>query len=311
MNALEQFHFMRPLYLLLIPLATFLWWGHRRLQDPLRGWRGVIDGSLLNALVVGGDQIRLWRCHALWVGWVLAIVAIAGPTWRPEPSPFGDDPAPVMVLLRAADSMDLTDMMPSRMERAQLKVVDLATQRKGQPMGLIAYAGSAHLVLPPTRDTSVVASMAAEISPAIMPKAGDNLGAALRLAGRTMGEGAGSVVVIADDAPVMMQQTLQGIAAELGFPISILAIAQVDTPELDHLRKAASVLSASVTLMTSNSEDVAFVIRRAANTPVPISAAGTEQRWADMGWWIVPLLVIMSLSVFRRVNNTNLVESGA
>ena len=105
-----------------------------------------------------------------------------------------------MVVLRAGESMDLDDMLPSRMERARLKVADFATARKGQPMGLIAYAGSAHLVLPPTRDTSIVASMAAEISPEIMPKLGDDLAAALQLADRTLGDTRGTVVVVADDA---------------------------------------------------------------------------------------------------------------
>ena len=62
---------------------------------------------------------------------------------------------------------------------ARLKIADFAAERTGQPLGLVAYAGSAHLVLPPTRDTSVVATMAAEISPAIMPKRGDDLAGAL------------------------------------------------------------------------------------------------------------------------------------
>ena len=61
--------------------------------------------------------------------------------------------------------MESPDPAPSRIERAHLKIADLADIRKGQPLGLIAYAGSSHLVLPPTRDTAVVAQMAAEISP--------------------------------------------------------------------------------------------------------------------------------------------------
>ena len=120
----------------------------------------------------------------LLVGWLLAVVAVAGPTWRLEPSPFADDATPLMILLKADISMETPDPAPSRLERARLKIADLAAARKGQPLGLIAYAGSAHLVLPPTRDTAVVAQMAAEISPEIMPVPGDRLDLALRKAAR-------------------------------------------------------------------------------------------------------------------------------
>ena len=89
-----------------------------------------------------------------------------------------------MLVLKAGETMDLADLAPSRMERARLKIADFAAERKGQPLGLVAYAGSAHLVLPPTRDTSVVAAMAAEISPAVMPEPGDDLAQSLT-AGRT------------------------------------------------------------------------------------------------------------------------------
>ena len=41
--------------------------------------------------------------------------------------------------------------------------------------GLIAYAGSAHLVLPPTTDGTVVTTMASALAPDVMPRQGDAL----------------------------------------------------------------------------------------------------------------------------------------
>ena len=172
MNGLGDFHFIRPLWLLLLPAVVGLWWIAISTSDALRGWRLIMDAELLAAMTVGRDRPQRIQHILPLVGWILAVIAIAGPTWRPEPSPFADDPAPVMILLRAGESMNRTDLAPSRMERARLKVADFAKLRKGQPMGLIAYAGSAHLVLPPTRDTSIVADMAAEISPDLMPAPG-------------------------------------------------------------------------------------------------------------------------------------------
>ena len=171
---LESFHFLRPAALLLAPVVVVVWWLWQRRSDPLRGWRAQIDPELLGALADHrkSDPNRRWP---VLVAWLLAVVAAAGPSWRPEPSPFSEDATPLVILLKADLSMDTPDPAPSRMERAHLKIRDLATARKGQPLGLVAYAGSAHLVLPPTRDTAAVATMATEITPDIMPEPGDRL----------------------------------------------------------------------------------------------------------------------------------------
>jgi hypothetical protein len=94
MNILGDFHFIRPAWLLLAPVAAWIWWLTRRSQDPLRGWRSVIAPPLLEALTVGKNTRRRWRGAGLLVAWLLAVLAVAGPTWRPEPSPFADDPVP-------------------------------------------------------------------------------------------------------------------------------------------------------------------------------------------------------------------------
>ncbi len=181
-----DFHFIRPLWLLLAPVAVALWWLWRREADPLRGWRRQLAPELLEALVVGRSRRQRWQGGSLLVAWLLGVVAVAGPTWQLEPSPFADDATPLMILLKADASMEQSDLEPSRLERARLKIADLAAARRGQPLGLIAYAGSAHLVLPPTRDTAIVASMAAEIAPGIMPEPGDRLDLALALAQRVL-----------------------------------------------------------------------------------------------------------------------------
>ena len=218
MNSLADFHFIRPAWLLLAPVVIGIWWLARQSQDPLRGWRAMMDPELLAALTVGRAGRDRWRGAGLLAAWLLAVVAAAGPTWRPEPSPFADDPVPIMLVLKANETMEQADLMPNRMERARLKVADLAAERKGQPLGLVTYAGTAHLVLPPTRDTSLVATMAAEISPEIMPKEGDDLAGALQVAARTLGDKGGSIVVFAD---TVAESTGNAIARlPLGMPLT-------------------------------------------------------------------------------------------
>jgi len=121
-----NFHFIRPWFLLLAPLAVLLWWLWQRGTDPLRGWREQIVPELLDVLVVGQESSLRRSVPWLLVAWLLAVLAIAGPTWRLEPSPFADDASPLIILLKADASMEQPDPAPSRLERARLKIADLA-----------------------------------------------------------------------------------------------------------------------------------------------------------------------------------------
>lgn len=296
-----SFHFIRPWWLLLLPLATTLWWFWQRHSDPLNGWRQQITPALLGALTTGGTQHRRLPVQLRLIVWLLAVVAIAGPTWKPEPSPFADDATPMLILLKAGTSMNLPDPAPSRIDRAHLKIADLAETRKGQPLGLIAYAGSAHLVLPPTRDTTIVARMAAEISSGIMPAQGDRLDLALRKAVKMLDKGhqGGTILVLADsvDTDPVHLQTLKG---ELAFPVQFLAINTPDSPEDATLRTAARVLGARVEPMDVEGNDIEHIIRLAAATPVMLGNDGTDSRWQEAGYWLVPILTLLLLVAFRR-----------
>ncbi|MEM9800588.1 MAG: VWA domain-containing protein [Planctomycetota bacterium] len=295
------FHFVRPAALLLAPVALAVYWAWTRSADPLRGWRQQVDRDLLEAFVErGGAGGRRPGLVSL-VAWLLATLAVAGPTWRLEPSPFVDDVAPLVVVLEAGETMDVPDPAPSRMERAHLKVDDLAKARGGEPLGLVAYAGSAHLVLPPTRDTSIVATMANEVSPAVMPVGGDRLDLALAEAARVIadGGGGGSAVVVTDSVevePARLDGAFDG-------PIQFLSVAVPGTREARSIQAAADALDAPVAALDlAGSSDVEALVRRARGAPV---ARGGDDgtRWQEAGYWLVPLIALLVLLSFRREEN--------
>ena len=297
---LHNFHFIRPAWLLLALLAVGLWWLWRRRSDPLRGWREQIAPELLEALVVGRESAKSRQAPWLLIAWLVAIVAIAGPTWRLEPNPFADDATPLMILLKADVSMMQPDPAPSRLERARLKIADLSEAWKGQPLGLIAYAGSAHLVLPPTRDTAIVAKMAAEISPDIMPTAGDRLDLALREAARLLAEGkqGGSILVVAD-AVDAEPAALAAPRKDFSNPVQFLAINAMESSQSDSLRAAAATLGADVAQLDVEGKDIAAIQRHAARAPVA-SRGQQGERWQEAGYWLVPLVGLVVLMSFRR-----------
>ncbi|MGC6505232.1 MAG: vWA domain-containing protein, partial [Coraliomargaritaceae bacterium] len=95
-----------------------------------------------------------------------------------------------------------TDLPPTRLERARIKIAELLKERAAAPTGLIAYSGSAHLVLPLTRDDRLLQTMAASLHPDIMPTEGDDLAGAIRLAEAQFKKSgiSGSILVLTDNS---------------------------------------------------------------------------------------------------------------
>jgi Ca-activated chloride channel family protein len=151
-----------------------------RHQDAARPWRSVIVDHLLPYLLAErGPRRRLQPVHLLLLIWFLAIFSLSGPTWQREPAPFADDEAALVIALEVTPTMLAQDVQPSRLERATQKIRDLLAERPRIRTALGAYAGSAHLVMPLTRVADLITRFAAELSPTIMPVAGDVAGEAL------------------------------------------------------------------------------------------------------------------------------------
>ena len=306
---LSDFHFIRPAAFALLPLAVCLWLAWQRRADPLRGWREQMQPDLLEALVVGRQPSGYGTARGLLVAWLVAIVAVAGPTWKLEPSPFADDATPLLILLKADISMETPDPAPSRLERARLKIADLANARSGQPLGLIAYSGSAHLVLPPTRATQVVAQMAAEISPDTMPVQGDRLDLAIKKALQLLEKGGqgGSMVVFADsvdtEADLLHNAASPAVSPQAvavdQYPVQIFAVNSPDSAQSESVRAAAALLQASVVQLQIDDQDIATIVRRAASSPHTRQGDDAD-RWQEAGYWLVPVVAVFVLLSFRR-----------
>lgn len=300
-ESLSDFHFLRPVWLLLIPVAVGVWLLWRQRTDSLRGWRAQMAPVLLDALVAGKGSRSEVVTYGLLTAWMLAVVAIAGPTWKLEPSPFAADSPPLMILLKADESMLLGDPPPSRLERAQLKIADLAAARKGQPLGLVAYAGSSHLVLPPTRDVDVVAQLAAEISPDVMPVPGDRLDLAIRTVGEVLKQSSegGSLLVMADSIAAD-PQSLSAAQQEAGpWPVQLLALTEPEAPETQSIRTASRELGGRVIATTPDGVDIESIASY-ADRNASAGLAGESNRWHEAGYWLTPVLALIVALSFRR-----------
>ncbi len=296
---INNFHFIRPWWLLALLPAFILWWRMLRQDAPHREWKKWVDPALLDALLVqGSEKRRLRPVHLLGIFILLAIVAVAGPTWQREASPFAEDEAVLVIVLKVADSMEEDDIAPSRLKRATQKISDLLAARPGAGNGLIAYAGSAHLVMPLTKDAAVINAFAADLTPDLMPSQGDNAVDALKLAEKQLAKShqPGAVLFITDELGEDAIAAIADYRKKGGVPVHVWAATTETTSALEQAAKAGGGTFTSVSPDASDVERLVRNIQKTATSAV----SGEGERWKDGGYWLLPVLVMMGAFWFRR-----------
>ena len=183
-DQLQQLHWREPLWLLLaaVPLL-FGWWRRRRRARLLR----YADAELLPwAASLPAAQALAWPRalgHAL--AWLLLALAAAGPRLPLELREGEAKPRhllTVMAVLDLSASMRAADIVPDRLARARLELLDWLPRLQGERVGLIVYAGEAGMLLPPTDDPELFRRMLDQADPRLIEAQGTNLAAALDLA---------------------------------------------------------------------------------------------------------------------------------
>jgi Ca-activated chloride channel family protein len=314
MNGLEAFHFIRPGWLLLLLPAALVIFSILRRQDPLRTWQAVIAPELLKHLVVQKEarRNRLRPALVMAVLWLVGIVAVAGPTWKKEPTPLTEDLAALFIVLEVTPEMLAQDIQPNRLQRAAQKIGKLLAMRPGTRTGLIAYAGSAHLVMPLTSDPEVIRFFAAELAPGVMPEAGDEPARAVALAQQRLTASGlpGSILLVSDYVAPEQAQELARMRADGGADVHVYAVAagpevvpppdSPPAPALDEgaMRQAARAGGGSLVLVTPDDRDL-----RQLEVQIDRSIAAAPllegEQWSDFGYWMLPMFLVLSLLFFR------------
>ena len=321
---IELFHFLRPLWLAPLPLIGLAWWLVRRRDAATAAMAPLLAPHLQEALTLNRDAgggIRAVDGVALVM--LAASLAAAGPTWTREPSPWFEETAPLVIAVEVSDSMRSNDLLPTRLDRARFKILDLVAQRTGARNALVAYSGSAHIVVPPTRDIDVLKPLLESLDPAIMPAPGSNPAAVLPLALDLLGDQAalGTVLFVTDGFDPADIPALADFSASAGSPA--LAALVVGTAEggVALLPDGSPVLADSGGRLDTR-VDAALLRRAASEAGVTVVRAGTgdadirqllrsvesslrraddpDAQWRDEGWWLLWPALLLALPWFRR-----------
>jgi len=174
-SLLDNFHFLRPLWLLaLLPALIFviaLW----RVNTVVTAWDKAIDKSLLPFLLDRSkNAAQRTPLLMLLAAWCLSIVAMAGPVWDQLPQPVQKREDALVIVMDLSLSMFAPDHSPSRLDLAKRKLRDILALREEGQTALVVYAGDAHTVTPLTDDVVTIAALVPSLSPNIMPLFGSS-----------------------------------------------------------------------------------------------------------------------------------------
>ena len=321
-SLIGNFHFLRPLWLLMVPWALWTHWRLRRRYLAALQWQAAIAPHLLEHLTVAGA--RRWRIRPYQILTIVSLLGVfgaAGPTWERQITPFTEDRAPLVVALELNVSMLATDTQPTRLERAKHKLRDIMTRRRGARTAVIVYAGSAHTVLPLTDDIDLIETYLESLLPSIMPVAGNNPVAVLDLADVMLANeaAAGSILFLTDGidaslAPVFearRQQTTDqvlvlALGTEEGGPVARDADPEAETAEVEPgidlhgLEKVAGAAGNDLVRVTLDAGDVDRIMNGVRSHLVNTIADDENLSWRDGGYLFVWPMALLLLLFFRR-----------
>jgi len=187
---------------------------------------------------------RRWMDLCRVGGLSLIVIALCGPLLGSKLVEFKQKGLDAFVAVDCSQSMRAEDMMPNRMAHARLLLGQLIDRLAGSRIGVIAFAGSAHVQCPLTVDTGAAQQILESIDVGTIPTPGSAIGDAIRVASKGLkaGEGGHRVLILLTDGEDHRSKPLDAAkdAAKTGLKIFTVGIGAQDgepIPELDESGK--------------------------------------------------------------------------
>lgn len=190
--------FGHPYLLLFLLMLIPLIWGLSRLSSQRRKRFGSFAELQFypHYLRVLSPFYSGLRIALLIAGFAFLVIALARPQWDYSPQTPESSGIDLICCIDVSQSMEATDMLPSRLNRAQLQISAFTSELRGDRVGIIAFAGQPSLVCPLTDDYDAIQMVIGSLSTQTIGMPGTDLGAALELAARAFDTGAGKKVLV-------------------------------------------------------------------------------------------------------------------
>jgi len=174
-SIMQDFHFLRPVWLLAAIPAILLVGVMWRVNSNVTAWDKAIDKNLLPFLLDRSkNAAQRTPLLVLLFAWILSALSMAGPVWEELPQPVQKREDALVIVLDLSLSMFAPDHNPSRLDLAKRKLRDILALREEGQTALVVYAGDAHTVTPLTDDVVTIDALVPSLSPNIMPLFGSD-----------------------------------------------------------------------------------------------------------------------------------------
>lgn len=300
MNILNEFHFLRPWWLLALLIFVFGKNFFIGLKNS-SSWEAVCDPKLLDFLLIkGSSKQRRFVNYLAIIGLLGGIIALSGPTWHKRHIPTYSPANPVMILLNLSSDMDNSDVTPNRLTRAKFGIDDFLKNIRAQ-VGLIVYTDEPYLISPITEDTQIISNLLPSIDRRIMPENGDKLNRAIDLATERLKESGysyGNIVVFTSDIGQEFNAALSAAekSARDGYKINVVGISTSDNEKLQMLASKGNGvylnISSSINRLVQDiNSQISSELQKNKNE---------QETWEDGGYWFLFIPLLCCLYFFRR-----------
>lgn len=301
---INNFHFLRPGWLLLLFLPIFFYWRYYQGSRNQSSWEKVCDPNLLNYLLVRGSskQRKVISYLGLW-GMISAILAASGPSWKKTEVPNLQPENPVMIVLNLSSEMSQKDLTPSRLERAKYKITDLLQLLHNAQTGMIVYADEPFLITPITDDTKIIANLLPEIKLDIMPGNGGRLDRAIDFAAEKLknaGYKQGNIVIFTPDVDQRLDLALEAAqrAAAENYKVDIV---EINGQEAEKLKLIAERGQGMYLKIHSDDRDMQKLAQQINSESGELKISeNLRSQWQDAGYYLLLLPLICTLYFFRK-----------
>jgi Ca-activated chloride channel family protein len=330
-SALNEFHFIRPHWLwAIIPLLIIIAL-MRYVHKQQSGWQSVLATHLYQHLITTAG-IKKVRPPLFLLGfcWILASIALAGPSWERLPQPVYQLNTGKVVLIDMSLSMRATDVKPDRLTRAKYKAIDLVNSITEGETGLVAYAGDAFTISPLSSDAQNLTTLIPSLTPEIMPIAGSDPALGLRAAIELLknaGYQQGEIFWITDGVANQQMKEISeifndskfrlsvlGVGTEEGAPIQLIngellkdSLGAIVVPKLtvNNLKSLSRSSGGRYAPMQADDSDIDYLIEQTLIEQDQTENEDAEpesfgDKWQEMGPYLLLLILPFAAYSFRR-----------
>ena len=329
MITVSSFHFLRPLWLLIIPVCILIYFflSKKQITDN-QPWRTAIASHLLSVLTPSHQNTTTYYgklLQLLLFVWIIASIALAGPTWRKTEAPLEKNNSALMIVVDLSPKMNTDDLKPDRITRMQRKLTDLFKMREDGITGIVAFAESAYTVAPLTDDVKTLIHLTKALNPKIMPSPGRNTFAGIEKAVQLLRQGGaqrGDIILVSYEVSDLQITKISQLLASTHYKLHTLGIGSKEGAPVrdvnDSLMRGPrgeiifSHLDANSLLELANANhgfyqtttiderDISALLK---NIEKNISTEESDihlNQWYDEGIWLSILLIPFALLAFRR-----------